>query len=128
MHFLDTQPHCRREFFLAGLLLAVALMGGLSNHAFAAEPLPAPAQQQPAEQLVSEIRILGNDTISASQVADQLNTRVGRPFDKRIVEGDVRRLANLGWFVDVKPLYEESNQGIVVIFQVVERPTIRYIK
>lgn len=127
MHFLETLLQRRREVFLAGLLLALALGGGHSGCAVAAEPLTAPEQQLPAEQLVSEIRILGNDTISATQVADQLNTRVGRPFEKRIVESDVRRLANLGWFVDVKPLYEATPQGRIVIFQVVERPTIRYI-
>ncbi len=33
----------------------------------------------------------------------------------------------MGWFVDVKALYEKTPQGRVVIFQVVERPTIRYV-
>ena len=96
--------------------------------AMAAEPLPAPAADQlPQEELVSEILILGNDTISATKVSEQLSTRVGRPFDRAMVKRDVRRLANLGWFIDVKPLYESTPQGRVVIFQVVERPTIRYV-
>lgn len=76
---------------------------------------------------VLEIRILGNDTIATSQIVDQIATRVGRPFDQSIVQRDVRQLANLGWFVDVKPLYESTPQGRIVIFQVVERPTIRYV-
>ncbi|MGI9427741.1 MAG: BamA/OMP85 family outer membrane protein, partial [Bythopirellula sp.] len=46
---------------------------------------------------------------------------------RSIVQRDVRQLANLGWFVDVKPLYETTPQGRIVIFQVVERPTIRYV-
>jgi outer membrane protein insertion porin family len=80
----------------------------------------------PAE-LVKEIRILGNETITAAQVAGHLTTRVGRPFDQSIVQRDVRQLANLGWFIHVKPLYETTPQGRIVIFQVVERPTIRYV-
>lgn len=76
---------------------------------------------------VLEIRILGNDTIEAEQIDEHISTRVGRPFDRSIVQRDVRRLANLGWFVDVKPLYEATPQGRIVIFQVVERPTIRYV-
>lgn len=127
MYFSETLTQRWRGLCLVGLLLAFGLFRGTSTCVVAAEPLPAPEQQVPPEQLVSEIRILGNDTISASQVADQLNTRVGRPFDKHLVESDVRRLANLGWFVDVKPLYEATAQGRIVIFQVVERPTIRYI-
>ena len=87
---------------------------------------PSETQVNPAD-LVKEIRVIGNDTITASQVAGHLTTRVGRPFDRSIVQRDVRRLANLGWFIDVKPLYEATPQGHIVIFQVVERPTIRYV-
>ncbi len=45
-----------------------------------------------------------------------------------MVQRDVRKLANLGWFVDVKPMYQATPQGRIVIFQVVERPTIRYVE
>lgn len=110
-------------------VIATALLGG------AVAPLPGMAQTAaaPADvaanpaDLVKEIRIVGNETITAPQVASHLTTRVGRPFDKSVVQRDVRRLANLGWFIDVKPLYEATPQGQVVIFQVVERPTIRYV-
>ena len=92
------------------------------------EYLPAPAiTATPQADNVLEIRILGNGTIPATQISDHISTRVGRPFDRSIVQRDVRRLANLGWFVDVKPLYESTPQGRIVIFQVVERPTIRYV-
>ncbi|NOZ40457.1 MAG: BamA/TamA family outer membrane protein [Planctomycetes bacterium] len=83
--------------------------------------------ETPQSDKVLEIRILGNDTITTSQINDHISTRVGRPFDRSVVQRDVRRLANLGWFVDVKPLYESTPQGQIVIFQVVERPTIRYV-
>lgn len=97
----------------------------------ASQDVPAPVtpvelQVNPAD-LVKEIRVLGNETITAAQVAGHLTTRVGRPFDEAVVRRDVRKLANLGWFIDVKPLYEATPQGQIVIFQVVERPTIRYV-
>ncbi len=93
------------------------------------QQLTTPTAEQPADpaKLVREIRILGNETISSEQVAGQLTTRVGRSFDRSIVQRDVRRLANLGWFIDVKPLYESTPLGQIIIFQVVERPTIRYV-
>lgn len=81
----------------------------------------------PQTENVLEIRVVGNDTIPTAQIDSQISTRVGRPFDQSIVQSDVRQLANLGWFVDVKPLYEKTPQGRIVIFQVVERPTIRYV-
>jgi outer membrane protein insertion porin family len=122
----------RRLRISAGGALAAALLisaigapSALSQDA-PAQVAPAEAQVNPAD-MVKEIRILGNETITASQVAGHLTTRVGRPFDQSLVQRDVRRLANLGWFIDVKPLYEATPQGQIVIFQVVERPTIRYV-
>ena len=109
------------------LLLASWLSCGIdASQAQETNPSAVVPTANPAE-LVKEIRVTGNDTISAEQVAGHLTTRVGRPFDRSVVQRDVRRLANLGWFIDVKPLYETTPQGRVVIFQVVERPTIRYI-
>lgn len=109
------------------LLLTVLLSCG-AWLATAAEPLTTPAADQlPQGELVSEIRIIGNDTTPITKISAQLSTRVGRAFDQSVVQRDVRRLANLGWFINVKPLYEATAEGRVVIFQVVERPTIRYV-
>jgi len=117
-------------------LASLVVLAIQSSHAVQSQPspiLPAPPPViQPAEEvnsaeLVAEIRILGNDTVPTSKIASQLSTRVGRPFDRSVVTHDVYKLANLGWFVDVKPLYEATPQGRIVFFQVVERPTIRYV-
>ena len=89
---------------------------------------PPPSQLAPIEEMVAEVRILGNDTTSTTQIITNITTRAGRPFDETVVQRDVRNLANLGWFVDVKSLYERTPQGRIVIFQVVERPTIRYVQ
>jgi outer membrane protein insertion porin family len=121
----------RHHSFLPRVVFSALLVGVLNftGSCYSQTPI-APAVEAPADpaSLVKEIRILGNETITASQVAGHLTTRVGRPFDKAIVQRDVRRLANLGWFIDVKPLYEATPQGQIIIFQVVERPTIRYVQ
>lgn len=80
------------------------------------------------DEMVAEIRIEGNKTISTEKVLNQLQTRVGRPFDPALVQRDVRTLNNRSWFVDVQPSYEQSPKGRVVIYKVVERPVIRYIQ
>ncbi|QEG34277.1 Outer membrane protein assembly factor BamA precursor [Bythopirellula goksoeyrii] len=116
-----------RQFAKCFLLFAISFWWA-SNGALTQEmnPSATAVAVNPAEQ-VKEIRVVGNTTITSEQVASHLTTRVGRPFDRSVVQRDVRRLANLGWFIDVKPLYETTPQGRIVIFQVVERPTIRYI-
>jgi outer membrane protein insertion porin family len=79
-------------------------------------------------ETVSDIRIVGNSTIPTSQILNQLQTRIGRPFDPALVQRDVRKLAARGWFVDVQPAYEQVPGGRVVIFKVVERPVVRYVE
>lgn len=92
------------------------------------EPIAAGTPEGPTVETVAEVRIVGNQTITTAQVASNLTTRAGRPFDRSVVQRDVRKLANLGWFVDVRPMYQTTPQGRIVIFQVVERPTIRYVE
>lgn len=77
---------------------------------------------------VADIRIVGNSTIPTSQILNQLQTRIGRPFDPALVQRDIRKLAGRGWFVDVQPSYEQSPNGRIVIFKVVERPVVRYVE
>jgi outer membrane protein insertion porin family len=80
------------------------------------------------DEPVVEIRIVGNKTIPTSQILDQLQTRVGRPFDPMLVQRDIRKLASQSWFVAIDPLYEKTPAGRIVILKVVERPTIRYVE
>lgn len=81
------------------------------------------------DEPVAEIRIEGNKTIPTTQILNQLQTRVGRPFDPALVQKDVRKLASRGWFVDVQPTYEQvAGVGRVVIFKVSERPIVRYVE
>ncbi len=116
-----------RAVYVAVLLAAVVWdSSSLGSFAHAAEALPAATTTTKVEK-VTEVRIVGNDTVLASKMSSHINTHVGRPFDRTVVQQDVRRLATLGWFVDVKALYETTPQGRVVIFQVVERPTTRWI-
>lgn len=110
--------------------LALAQTGELLPPPRATTPVTEalPTQTETVEEQVIDVRIVGNDTIEAAQIAANITTRVGRPFDRSVLQRDVRRLANLGWFVDVKPLSEKTPQGRIVIFEVTERPTTRYVK
>lgn len=59
----------------------------------------------------------------------QIKTIPDRPYDERTIQDDVRRLrkSNLFGYVDVS--YQRvSNQGVIVIYHVVELPTIRYVR
>ncbi|HEY2413118.1 MAG TPA: POTRA domain-containing protein, partial [Pirellulaceae bacterium] len=86
--------------------------------------LSAAATDEP----VTEVRIIGNRLVPTVQILNEMQTRVGRPYDPVMVQRDVRKLATKSWFVSVEPQIQQTAAGRVVIIKVVERPTIRYVE
>jgi len=76
---------------------------------------------------IVEVRIEGNHATDVSKLP-KLVTRAGQIFDTAAIEEDVRTLHRCRKFVDVNPKYVRVKEGVVVIFQVVERPMLRYVK
>lgn len=97
-----------------------------------AEVMPTPAATggpaRAPEPTVVDVRVVGNRATSLSKIHGVLATRAGRPFDQGALENDVRKLVAKGWFLDVKTLHEEVPTGIIVTFQVVERPTLEFVR
>ncbi|OYV83192.1 MAG: hypothetical protein B7Z73_16325, partial [Planctomycetia bacterium 21-64-5] len=59
----------------------------------------------------------------------RIKTMAERPYDVRTVEDDVRRLQSSKLFAHVEVSYQRvGDNGIVVIYHVIERPTIRYLR
>ena len=91
---------------------------------------PAPAGALSAvdeSNRIVEVRIEGNHATEVSKLP-KLVTRAGQIFDVQTVEEDVRTLHRSRKFVDVRPKTVRVAEGVVVIFQVVERPMLRYVK
>jgi outer membrane protein insertion porin family len=80
------------------------------------------------DEPVLDVRIVGNRLIPTSQILNEMQTRVGRPYDPTLVQRDVRKLTSRSWFVAVEPTIEQTPTGRIVTIRVVERPTIRYIE
>ena len=118
----------------AGQVPAVA--GQLPPAAIPAPPgVPVPPGMAPvvpsaavdeANRIV-EVRIEGNHATDVSKLP-KLITRAGQIFDSAAIEEDVRTLHRCRKFVDVNPKSVRVKEGVVVIFQVVERPMLRYVK
>jgi outer membrane protein insertion porin family len=129
---------CSRRIpaFTAAILMAVWVIDATPRAA--AQSFPAPAEEVappigipdavPEQELVVDVRVEGNRTVSQAKIFQQIETRIGRPFKKNVVERDVKQLASRGWFLDVRPLTQQVLGGRVVIFRVTERPTLRYVE
>jgi len=103
--------------------------GAATAEPLAPSPPSAPDDSKATnEPQVVEVRVVGNRATSLSKIHGVLSTRAGRPFDQGALENDVRKLAAKGWFLDVKTLREDAPGGVIIIFQVAERPTLEYVK
>lgn len=80
------------------------------------------------QRLVAGVRIVGNDSVTEAKIQSFLKTRRDRDFDPEVVQGDVRRLTQSGLFRDVRIYTQNVAEGVVVTFEVFERPTIHYVK
>ena len=118
-------------FCIAGLLTLLAGSKDAFAQSAVVEQLPptvAPTvDSTEQDERIVEVRIEGNETVEISKLP-QLNTRAGQIFDPQAIEEDVRTLHRTRKFIDVLPKYVRVRQGVVVVFTVVERPTLRYVK
>ena len=67
------------------------------------------------DEPVAEIRVVGNKTIPTTQILNELQSRVGRPFDPALVQRDVRKLKDLGLTISLGTGYRLSPRGAAVL-------------
>ncbi len=73
---------------------------------------------------VIEVRVSGNRRLSRSAVLAGVKTRVGQDFDEEIARADVQRLLDGRRFSAVKVTKIRTPRGVIVTFEVTERPTV----
>src|SRR5580698_2314023 len=84
---------------------------------------------EPEETIVREIvvRFIGPETVNRAVVMANIQTAVGKPRTREMIEQDVRNLINTGYFFDVRVLEEPMTDGVRVVFQVQGKATIKEI-
>ncbi len=93
--------------------------GSAPNDSLAATSLP---------DKVVDVKVAGNKTVPLSKILPSIRTRAGRPFDLELIAEDVRRLDHTHQFINVNTYWQKVPGGRVVIFEVVERPTLQAVK
>ncbi|MEE2991080.1 MAG: POTRA domain-containing protein [Planctomycetota bacterium] len=94
----------------------------------------APAEPGTTDTAVREglpiiaIQFKGQNQLSEQKLRAMVQTRPDRAFESRLVQADVRRLFNSGLVRDVRVLTRRSGGGLVVIFEIFERPTIASVR
>jgi outer membrane protein insertion porin family len=113
-------------------VLTVALALLLTGGEFQTPP-QTPAQQQPALQTFDPNRVedvvpRNNRRIPSDTIKYNIQTKKGDVLDLDVIRADMRRLYALGYFDLVTPYAEDGKTGVIVIFDVKEKPTVRSIE
>lgn len=123
------------------LVLAILLASGL--HGFArAEPAKAPPpeaikarerakqpgvvrSERPRRGRVYEIRVVGARKVEPDAVLVNIQTRTDSRPDQRVIQGDVRRIFQMGFFSDVVVESLPGPKGsLILVYRLVEKPAI----
>jgi outer membrane protein insertion porin family len=138
-----TKSGCNRQLWLNSLwptvLAALLLTLAAWAHSVAAEldgpeltvasPTSTPAAPVAASkaETVKDVRVAGNK-LSLEKILPSIHTRAGRAFDQELVDEDVKRLISTRQFIDVKPYLQRTPDGVIVIFDLLERPILKEVK
>lgn len=101
------------------------VMGGVLPHLFAQSGQTLPAVN---EDRIEEIRIIGNRRIPESTIRYYIQSREEGLYDESLAFADYRTLLGTNFFEDAKLKRAQGENGVIIIFEVIERPLIRSIE
>lgn len=106
------------------LVLSFFLVAGLLFSTF----LATFAWAEDAGKSVKAVDVKGNKTVSSLTILAKVKTRAGDPVSSVTLNEDLKRLYGLGFFTDVRIEQEDYENGVKVIFSVVEKPVLSEIR
>ncbi len=118
-----TEIHSLVEFYRCArnrrILIVTSLLGLVAWGAIAA--------QSPADR-IEDVLVVGNRRIQESTIFYYIQTQKGGPYNRAQILRDYRSLLNTNFFDEITLKTREGETGIIVIFEVSERPLIRRIE
>ena len=79
-------------------------------------------------ETVVDVIVEGQETIAEYAIQHYVKVKKGRVVTPREVQEDVAALRKTHWFSSVKPSYRRTAKGLVLVYQVRERPIIRSVQ
>jgi len=77
---------------------------------------------------VVEVRVVGNQALTAADVLADVKTRPGQPYDEDRLREDQQALMRTGRYANVVAAKTQTDQGVIVTFRVTERPLVAAIE
>lgn len=93
----------------------------------AATPSPSPSPS-PRPARIADIVVLGTQNVSPEVVYGAIGSRAGELLDQDRVRQDVEQILATGLFADVVVRLQEVEDGVQLVFLVVENPVVRRVE
>ena len=85
------------------------------------------AFQGNCQDSIFRIDIKGNNLVSDSTIVSKIKIRAGQPYNKNVVNEDVKNLYATGFFDSVEAERKDTPEGLVIIFKVKEKLVLKKI-
>lgn len=77
---------------------------------------------------VERVEIAGNETVKSKQITKEIAVRAGDVFSEDVLRGDIKRIFDMNKFDDVSVAVSTGVSGVVIRFDVKEKPRLRKFK
>lgn len=136
LHLASAWPHCCAQVVCRLFVVALVLIGLADSSVSVAQEIPLGPEinfeplndaGQGDGPVVIDVLIKGNRRISTNQILARLKTRPDRSFDPDLLQADTQELMLMKEFRNVRPFVNQTEQGVVVTFEVTEKPRIEKV-
>ncbi len=76
------------------------------------------------EENVAGIDIRGNNRVETELIRVNISSKPGEPLSPGMVSEDIKRIYKLGFFEDVSAKVEKTDEGLLLIYEVKEKPVL----
>lgn len=111
-------------------VIGVVLSGAVAQAAPPAKPAAAARTAEPpkkVEPTVDRVAITGNVRVEEDAIRVHLQTQPGRPFERSVLDKDIRAVHAMGFFDQVNAEVTPEDKGVLITFRVKERPLVRNV-
>lgn len=79
------------------------------------------------KNIITAIKIVGNKEIKDEEILDKINTKVGDEISNQKLQEDMKSVFDLGYFFDIQVSFKNHEDGVMLIFEVIENPKLSQI-
>ncbi len=77
---------------------------------------------------IVDVRIEGHETIAEYAIQHYIKVKKGRRITPGEVQEDVAALHKTHWFSSVRPVYRQTKDGLILVYEVREKPILRSVE